>query len=622
MPFTKRRFKPNFKKTSKKVGGFSIRQVSSPNWPSKAPKGARQEASAKGGGQKVSHQEAIGRTNARRQTPRLRLIPLGGLEEIGKNCLAIEFSQDIILIDLGFQFPDEEMPGIDYVIPDTSYLQKNRDKIRGVIITHGHMDHTGAIPYIIKNIGNPPIFGTCLTIGLIKQRLEEFKLEKYAKLNTFHPDDTLKLGGFKLTFFRVNHNIPDGVGVVIHTPLGILVHTGDFKFDDHPVDDLPTEFAKIKKVSQEKVLVLFSDSTNAENPGHSLSEEVIGESIEKIFEQSRGRIIFTTFASLTSRIQQVINAASKYQRKVAVSGLSMEKTVEVALRLGYLKLPKKIFVKIDRVQNYPDNQLVILSTGSQGQEMSALARMTRGEHRQIQIKKDDTIVLSSSPIPGNERAIHNIMNRLVDAGARVIYKKTLDIHTSGHGNQDELKEMIKMVKPQYFVPVHGEHYMQIHHSYLAQEVGIPEKNIFMLFNGDSLEINQGRQAKIIRNQIPAEYVMVDGLGVGDVGNVVLRDRQVMARDGMVVVIAAIDKNRHLVNAPDIISRGFVYMKASEKLIKETKNRVTQIVKNYTNNQSKSINWSPLRSLIRDDVGQFLFAKTERRPMILPLVIEV
>lgn len=558
----------------------------------------------------------------KKPNPALRLIPLGGLEEIGKNCLAIEYGGDIILIDLGFQFPDEDMPGIDYVIPDTSYLEKNRQKIRGCLITHGHMDHTGAIPYIIKKIGNPPIFGTRLTIGLIKQRLEEFRLDKYVKLSTITSNDTLKLGCFKISFFRVNHNIPDGVGIAIETPLGIIIHTGDFKFDDHPVDDKPTEFKKIKALGKKGVLLLASDSTNAENPGKSMSEKIIGESIDQIFAHAQGRIIFTTFSSLTSRIQQVINSSEKYNRRVAISGLSMEKTIEVAIRLKYLRFPKNLFVKIGQVKNLPDKNAIILSTGSQGQEMSALARMTRGEHRQIQIKKGDTIVLSSSPIPGNERAVHNIMNRLVDAGAEVIYKKNLDIHTSGHGNQEDLKKMLQMTKPKFFLPIHGEHYMQIQHKKLALESGIPEKNIFMMDNGGILEISRTGEAKIANEKAPAEYIMVDGLGIGDVGNVVLRDRQVLSKDGMVVVIAAIDKERKLVNKPDIISRGFVYMKSSEQLMKETKDKVAKIVKNYTARQGREINWSPLRSRIRDDVGQFLFNKTERRPMILPVVIEV
>lgn len=558
-------------------------------------------------------------SSVRRDKKKLRIIPLGGVEEIGKNMMIIEYDQDIIVIDMGFMFPNEDMLGIDYVIPETSYLQKNRKKIKGVVISHGHMDHTGAIPYILKKLGNPRIWGTRLTIALIRQRLEEFKLSRYAKLSLFNPDRPLILGGFKLEFFRVAHNIPDGVGMVIHTPLGLIIYTGDFKFDPTPVDQKPTDIKKINKICKKGCLVLCSDSSNAEYPGRSISEKELEATINKIFDQARGRIIIATFSSLISRIQQIINASVKHKRKVAFSGLSMEKNVGVATRLGYLKIPKNTFIRLRQTKQVPESRLTIISAGSQGQEMSALGRMSKGEHKEIKIQKGDTVILSSSPIPGNERAIHNIMNRLIDKGAKVIYNRLLDIHTSGHGRREDLKRMIQLTKPQYFIPTHGEHYMLVQHGEIAENCGVNPKNIFMMYNGQILEItSQG--AKISKSRLPADYVMVDGLGVGDVGNVVLRDRQVMAQDGMFVVIVTVDNETgKLIGEPDIISRGFIYMKGSNKLIQETKQKVKEIINSHTQNTN---NWSPVKSRIRDEIGLFLFKKTERRPMVLPVVIQV
>lgn len=551
---------------------------------------------------------------------KLKIIPLGGFEEIGKNCLALEYGHDILIIDLGLMFPTEEMPGIDYVVPDTSYLQKNKERIKGLVITHGHLDHTGAIPYLIRKIGLPVIYATELTAGMIREKLEEFKLDRQVNIKVFHPDDMLELGCFKVSFFLVNHNIPDAVGVAVRTPVGMIVHSCDFKFDFTPVDQKPAEIHKMAALSGEGVLALLSDSTNAELPGKAVSEKDIGENLVQVIKESRGRVIFSTFASLISRIQQTINAAVECDRRIAVSGLSMEKNIELALSLGYLKMPKNVFVRLNQIEDLPDNKIIIISTGSQGQETSALSRMSKGEHKQIKIKPGDTVILSSSPIPGNERAVQNLMNSLFRLGARVIYNKIFGVHVSGHGHQDDLKLMIALIRPKFFVPIHGERYMLERHSKLAEGLGMDPNQIFILANGDILELTHD-SAKVLKQKIILNSVMVDGLGVGDIGSVVLRDRQVMAQDGMFVIIVTMDnKTQQLVGEPDIISRGFIYMKGNDRLIQETKSKTKQLLNSLA---QKSIeDWTEVRSQIRDEIGAFLFQRTERRPMILPVVIKV
>ncbi len=551
----------------------------------------------------------------------LRIIPLGGVEEIGKNMTILEYGSDIIAVDMGLAFPDETMPGIDYVIPDTKYLQERKKNIRGILVTHGHLDHIGAAPYILPKLGDPPIYTLRLTAALIEKRLEEFHLKGRSQIHIVDKDEVLKLGVFTVRMFRLNHNIPDTVGFSIKTPTTHVIYTTDWKFDHTPVDEKPAEFDKIAHLGAEGVDLLLSDSTNADEPGYSLSEKDLGETINQIVKATQGRIIFATFSSLISRLQQAINAAVKMDRKVVITGRSMVETVEIAHALEYLKIPKKVVVTAESSRRLPDNKVLILTTGSQGEEAAALARIARQEHKTIRIKPGDTVVVSASPIPGNERAIAAVMNDLTRQGAHVLYQKILDVHSSGHGRQEDLKLMISLTKPKYFMPIHGEHFLLVAHAELAQSIGIPKENIFVLDNGSVLELTQ-KGAKIHQEKLTMGQIFVDGLGVGDIGEVVLRDRQVMAQDGMVVVILSLDRRSgKLINSPDIISRGFIYMKGSEDLIREVKHEVRKVVETQ-NHRPHEPNYAYIRNQIRDQVGEFLFQRTERRPMILPVVIEV
>ncbi|HMQ01641.1 MAG TPA: ribonuclease J [Candidatus Doudnabacteria bacterium] len=552
----------------------------------------------------------------------LRIIPLGGLEEVGANMMAYEFGNDIIIVDAGFAFPDETTPGIDYIIPETKYLEDKKDNIRGLFVTHGHMDHIGAIPYLLAKLGDPPIYTLALSAGMIKKRLEEFNLAERAKINIVQRDDMVPAGNFQVRFFAVNHNIPDSVGMSIKTPIGQVIHTGDWKFDHTPVNEVQTEFHKIASFGGEGVLALMSDSTNAIKPGYSQSEKEIGRTIDRIFQDAKGRIVFTSFSSLIARIQQVFDLSAKYNRKVIVTGRSIVNTLETAISMGYIKIQPKIIIKSEQASKYPDNQILILSTGGQGEESSQLARMSRGEHRFVKIKKGDTVVISASSIPGNERSIVTVIDNLTRLGANVIYNKILDIHTGGHGQQEELKLMIQLVKPKFFVPIHGELHMLAAHAKLAQSIGLPEENCFLLENGSILEINQHGEAKQLNEKIPSGYVFVDGLGIGDVGEVVIRDRQAMAQDGMFVIITTIDRHTgKLINQPEILSRGFVYMKNNDELIREVKHEIRKLVEG-NGNKTGEPNWADLRQKVRDDIGEYLFQKTQRRPMILPVIIEV
>lgn len=561
---------------------------------------------------------ATSKFTASRQS--LRVIPMGGVEEVGENMTVFEYGDDLIIIDMGIAFPDENMPGIDYIIPDTKWLEENKRRIRGVIITHGHLDHIGGIPYILPKLGDPPIYTMPLTGGLIKKRMEEFGLLGRTKINTFSSDDVLTLGHFKIRFFRINHNIPDGVGLSISTPVGQIIYATDWKFDHTPVDDRPTEFHKIAKFGGEGVLMLMSDSTNATKPGYATSERELSETIDRIFQDANGRIIFATFSTLISRIQQVFNSAAKHNRKVIVTGRSMVNNIEIALSLGYLKVQKGIVIKTEQAKKYPDKSIVILTTGSQGEESAALARIARGEHKTVKIKKGDTVVVSSSPIPGNERSISSVLSNLTREGAKVLYYQNLDIHTSGHAKQEDLKLMIALTKPKYFMPIHGEHHMLVAHGEIAKLLGIPESNIFIMDNGQAAEINSQQIAKVADAKIPTGYVFIDGLGVGDVGEVVIRDRQVMSKDGMFVIIMQVDrKTGKLTNQPDIISRGFIYMKGSDDLIREVKHEVRKLVDNKGKGEA---NYTYIRQNIRDQIGEYLYQKTERRPMVLPVIIEV
>jgi len=551
----------------------------------------------------------------------LRIIPLGGVEEVGKNMTVLEYGDDIIIIDVGLAFPDETMPGIDYVIPDTKYLEERKRKIRGVLFTHGHLDHIGATPYILPKLGDPPIYTMRLTAALIEKRLEEFNLKGRSRMHILDKDDVLTLGAFTVRMFRLNHNIPDCIGFSIKTPTTHVVYTTDWKFDHTPVDEKPAEFHKIAKLGGEGVDLLLSDSTNADEPGYTLSEKELGEKLEAIVKSVQGRIIFATFSSLVSRIQQAVNAAVKHDRKVVVTGRSMVDTVEIAHNLGYLNIPKKTVITAESSKRLPDNKVLILTTGSQGEEAAALARIARQEHKSISIKPGDTVVISASPIPGNERAVAAVMNDLTRQGAHVLYQKILDVHSSGHGRQEDLKLMISLTRPKYFMPIHGEHYLCVAHAELAMSIGMKKENIFVMDNGSVVEIKP-TGARVMQDKIPTGQIFVDGLGVGDIGEVVLRDRQVMAKDGMVVIIMTVDRRTgKIVNSLDIISRGFVYMKGSEDLIREVKHEVRKVVETQ-NHKPHEPNWAYLRNQIRDQVGEFLFQRTERRPMILPVIIEV
>ncbi len=553
----------------------------------------------------------------------LKITPFGGLEEVGANMMVYEFGEDIIIVDMGLAFPDETTPGIDYIIPDTKWLEERKRNIRGILITHGHMDHIGAIPYILPKIGDPPIYTLALSAGLIRKRLEEFNMASRAKINVITKDDILPLGAFKIRPFIVNHNIPDSVGFCISTPVGQVVHTGDWKLDHTPVNEKPTEFHKIARFGSEGVMLLCSDSTNAAKPGYCQSEKELGITIDRTFSEAKGRVIFASFSSLVSRMQQVIDISAKYNRKVLVTGRSMVNNLEVAMAVGAIKIPPKLIIKSEQAKKYPDNQITILTTGAQGEEAAGLARMARGEHKTVRIKQGDTVVISASPIPGNERSIVAVLDNLIREGANVIYNKVLDIHTSGHAQQEELKLMMSLVKPKFFMPIHGEHHMLATHGKLAQSIGFTDDRIKIMENGDTLEINSAGEAKRIENAVPTGYVFVDGLGVGDVGEVVIRDRQVMATDGMFVIILTLDRRSgKMVNQPDILSRGFIYMKNNEDIIREVKHEVRKMVDTHGNKKNLEPNWAYLRQVVRDEIGEYLFQKTNRRPMILPVVIEV
>ncbi len=563
----------------------------------------------------------VARDNRGNKEPKLRVIPLGGVEEVGENMTVLECGDDILVVDMGLAFPDETMPGIDYVIPDTKYLQERKRNIRGVVITHGHLDHIGAIPYILPKIGDPPIYTMPLTAALIAKRLEEFHLKGRSLINVVNKDDVLTLGAFKIRFFRLNHNIPDSVGLSIKTPASHIIYATDWKFDHTPVDQKPSEFDKIAAFGGEGVDLLLSDSTNANEPGYSISERELGETIDRIVKDAKGRVIFATFSTLVSRLQQAVSAAVKTERKVVVTGRSMVNTVEIAHTLGYLNIPKKTIITAEAAHRLPDGKVLILTTGSQGEEAAALARIARQEHKTIRIRPGDTVVLSASPIPGNERAIAAVMNDLTRQGAHVLYQKILDVHTSGHARQEDLKLMMSLTKPRYFMPIHGEHYMLVAHAELAEAVGVKRENIFLVDNGQVLEMGR-EEAKVLSEKVASGLVFVDGLGVGDIGEVVLRDRQVMAQDGMVVIIITVDRRTgKLVNTLDIISRGFIYMKGSVDLIREIKHEIRKVVETQ-NHKPHEANYAYIRNRIRDQIGEFLFQRTQRRPMILPVVIEV
>jgi ribonuclease J len=555
--------------------------------------------------------------------PALRVIPLGGLEEVGKNMTVIEYGNDILVIDMGLMFPNEDMPGIDYVLPDISYLVENKQKIRGIIITHGHLDHTGAIPYLYDKLGSPQIYSAPLTNGLIKKRLEEFGMENKVKLATIIPgEERLQLGAFKVDTFRLNHNIPDSMGLAITSPEGILVYCTDWKFDHTPADGRPTDFSKLAQLGGENVLALFSDSTNAQKPGHTISEKEVEDVLFKLVENAKGRVIIATFSSLISRIQQILNVAKKLNRKVAFSGRSMVANVDVAASLEALVIPQDTMIDVTDIGKLADSRVIIVCTGSQGEERSALTRIAAGEHRQIRIQKGDTVVLSSSPIPGNERSVNDVMDNLFREGASVIYQKLMDVHTSGHAYQEDLKLMIGLIKPKFFIPIHGERHKLMVHAGLAQDVGIAEENVLVSDNGQIIEFEGGKGA-VTNKRVPASYVMVDGLGVGDVGNIVLRDRKAMAEDGIFVVIVTVShQTGQIVTSPDIISRGFIYMRENENIVHSARAEIKRLFAKHAGDSKSRGDWGLIKTKIREELGDFLYKETERRPMVIPVVIEV
>ena len=550
--------------------------------------------------------------------PKLSLIPLGGLGEIGKNMMAVRFGENILVIDCGLAFPEEEMLGIDIVIPDITYLIENREFVRGIVLTHGHEDHIGALPYVLRQI-NVPVYGTKLTLGLLHGKLKEQNMAGDAILHTVKPRDTVQIGPFKVEFIKVSHSIPDAVAIAVHTPIGVVVHTGDFKVDQTPVDGQVVDFHRFAQLGEKGVLVLMSDSTNVERPGYTMSERVVGQTFDDTFRQSNDRIIIATFASNVHRIQQAVLNAYKHGRKVAVVGRSMVNVVNIAYELGYLHIPDGTLIELDEANRLPKHRVVILTTGSQGEPMSALTRMALSDHRQVEIVPGDTIIISATPIPGNEKVVARIVDMLFKHGAHVIYESLSGIHVSGHPSQEELKLMLNLMRPKFFVPVHGEYRMLIKHAELARDVGILPENIFVAENGQVLEFT--RRSGRISGRVTAGKVLVDGLGVGDVGNIVLRDRKQLSQDGILIVVVTINRESGLVVAgPDIVSRGFVYVRESEKLLDDAKIKVNCALEKCS---AKGISeWSAIKSQVRDALGKFLYEKTRRRPMILPIIMEV
>lgn len=549
---------------------------------------------------------------------KVRIIPLGGINEIGKNITAIEYKEDIIVIDCGLKFPDEDMFGIDLVIPDISYLLKNKEKIRGIFLTHGHEDHIGALPYVLRQL-NVPVYGTKLTLGIVETKLKEHGLLGSTELVRVKPRDVIKLNSVSVEFIKTNHSIADSVAIAIHTPLGVVLHTGDFKIDYTPIDGEPMDFARFAEIGKKGVLAMMADSTNVEKPGYTLSERVVGESFARLFAKAKGRVIVATFASNVHRIQQIIDAASMHGRKVAVSGRSMENIVAVAAELGYLEFEKDILVGIDQINKYNNDQIAIITTGSQGEPMSALARMANSEHRKVNIVEGDTVIISATPIPGNEKLVSKVINRLFQKGAEVIYKSLAEIHVSGHACQEELKLMQCLVKPKFFIPVHGEYRHLKQHGELAISLGMPEGNVVIPENGGVIDVNRN---SIRRNgTVASGQVFVDGLGVGDVGNIVLRDRKHLSQDGILTVVVTLSKeNNSIIAGPDIISRGFVYVRESERLMDEAKEIVKETLRECEENNITD--WASLKSKVRDDLRSYLYEKTKRKPMILPIIMEI
>lgn len=548
----------------------------------------------------------------------LRIIPLGGLGEIGKNITAIEYEDEIIVIDCGISFPDEDMYGIDLVIPDIKYLLDNKDKVKGLFLTHGHEDHIGAIPYILKQI-NMHVYGTKLTIGLVESKLKEHDMLSKTNLIPISPGESIKLNKLIIEFIRVTHSIAESCALAIHTPIGTVLHTGDFKIDYTPIDGKVMDLNRIAQLGQEGILLLMADSTNVERAGHSLSEKIIGETLNRIISNANGRVIVATFASNIHRMQQIADASMMYNRKIVFSGRSMENISNVAMDLGYLHIPEESIVGIEDLNRYPSDKITIITTGSQGEPMAGLSRIAYGSHRHISIEQDDLFIISASPIPGNDKLVSRVINQLYRKGVEVIYEDLEDIHVSGHAYKEELKLIHTLVKPKYFMPVHGEYRHLKHHSDLALKLGMDKSNVFTLETGQVLEISQDKA--IATEKVHTGVVFVDGIGVGDVGNIVLRDRRDLARDGMVTIVVAINKETYsIVSGPDIITRGFIYARESEDLIKKIKDVAKEEIEICLENNI--IEWQVLKSGVRKSVEQLLYHKTKRRPSVFPIIMEV
>ncbi len=548
---------------------------------------------------------------------KLKIIPLGGLLEIGKNITVFEYKNDIILVDCGLGFPEDDMLGVDLVIPDITYLEKNKEKIKGLVITHGHEDHIGGIPYLLKQI-NVPIYATKLTAGLIEHKLEEHRLLRSTKIKVVHPGQTISLGGMKVEFIRTTHSIPDACSLAIYTPVGTIVHTGDFKIDYTPIDGEMVDLGRLAALGNKGVLALMSDSTNAERKGYTMSESIVGEIFDKLFLNCTKRIVVATFSSNVHRVQQIVNSAVANKRKIAVCGRSMINMIETARKFGYITAPDNVFIDIDSIKSYPDESLVIITTGSQGETMSALTRMANGDHKKVEITPNDLIIISANPIPGNEKYVSKVVDDLMAIGAEVVYSSLQDVHVSGHACQEEQKLMLSLIRPKYFIPVHGEYRQLIAHAETAKEMGVSPENIFITSNGRVLELNEYEAN--FTSTVPSGKILVDGLGVGDVGNIVLKDRQKLSQDGLIIVVLTMDSNGIVLAGPDVITRGFVYVRESENLIEDIKRLLRKELQKC---EEKEISdWASIKSILRESLHDYIYKKTKRDPMILPIIMEV
>ena len=550
---------------------------------------------------------------------RLKIIPLGGLHEVGKNITVFQYDNEMIVVDCGLSFPEDDMLGVDLVIPDITYIIKNQEKLKGMVITHGHEDHIGSVPYFLKQV-NKPIYGTRLTLGLIKNKLEEHRLVDSTKLNEVNPGETIKLGKhFKVEFIQSSHSIPDSVMLAIHTPVGTVVHTGDFKVDYTPMDGKIMDFGRLAELGNKGVLALMSDSTNAERKGFTMSESTVGEVFEKLFTNCTKRIVVATFASNVHRVQQIVNCAVKYGRKIAVCGRSMINMITTARQLGYIECPDNLFIDIDMINNYTDDQLLIITTGSQGETMSALTRMASGTHRKVKITPNDLVIISANPIPGNEKNVSKVIDSLMQIGAEVVYSALEDVHVSGHACQEEQKLILALTKPKYFIPIHGEYRHLIAHSETAKLMGVPKENIFKLENGKILEMD--KNSAEFTGTVQSGIILVDGLGIGDVGNVVLRDRQHLSQDGLIIVVLTMNGGSgEVIAGPDVISRGFVYVRESENVMDEIKAVVRHEV--HKCEEQGIRDWATIKNSIRENLREYIFSKTKRNPMIIPIVMEI